>query len=69
MTCYCESCSKDPLPTYTEKFKRESFVREIVSREGESIREFLKGFKEKRGEVEYRKLRSDILKVCVNRNA
>lgn len=69
MTCHCESCSKDPLPTYTEKFKRESFVREIASREGESIREFLKGFKEKRGEVEYRKLRSDILKVWVNRNA
>ena len=67
MTCHCESCSKEPLPTYTEKFKRESFVREIASREGESIREFLKGFKEKRGEVEYKKLRSEVLKVWRNK--
>ena len=69
MKCHCESCSKDPLPTYTEKYKYESFVREISSMDGESIREFLKGFKEKRGEIEYQKLRSDILKVLVNRNA
>lgn len=67
MACFCSNCSKDPLPTYTEKFKRESFVREIASREGESIREFLKGFKEKRGEVEYKKLRSEVLKVLRNK--
>ena len=67
MKCHCEQCSKDPLPTYTEKYKYESFVREIVSREGESIREFLKGFKEKRGEVEYKKLRSEVLKVWRNK--
>ena len=63
MTCHCESCSKDHLPTYTEKFKYESFVRLIASRDGESIREFLQGLREKHGEVEYRKLRSDVLKV------
>lgn len=63
MPCHCEQCSKDPLPKYTEKFKYESFVRQIASREGDSIREFLKGFKEKRGEVEYRKLRSDVLLI------
>lgn len=44
MKCHCESCSKDPLPTYTEKFKRESFVREIASREGESIRAYYNEF-------------------------
>lgn len=69
MKCHCEQCSKYPLPTYTEKYKYESFVRDISSMDGESIREFLKGFKEKRGEIEYQKLRSDILKVWVNRNA
>lgn len=63
MTCHCESCSTDPKPTYTEEFKYESFVRQIARRDGDSIREFLKGFKEKHGEVEYRKLRSDVLKV------
>lgn len=44
MKCHCEQCSKDPLPTYTEKFKRESFVREIASREGESIRAYYNEF-------------------------
>lgn len=67
MTCHCESCSTDPKPTYTEKFKYESFVRQIASRDGESIREFLKGFKEKRGKVEYKKLRSEVLKVWRNK--
>ena len=67
MTCHCESCSKDPLPTYTQKFKYESFVKQIAMRDGDSIREFLKGFKEKRGEVEYKKLRSEVLKVWRNK--
>jgi len=67
VTCFCEQCSSDPKPTYTEKFKHESFVRQIASRDGDSIREFLQGFKEKRGEVEYRKLRSDVLKVWRNK--
>lgn len=40
MKCHCEQCSKDPLPTYTQKFKHESFVREIASREGGSIRAY-----------------------------
>lgn len=66
MTCRCESCSKEPLPTYTEKFKHESFVRQVSGFDKYRMAEFAKIVKKDKGYQAWLKIRADILKMRNN---
>lgn len=63
MTCYCESCSKDPLPTYTEKFKYESFIRRVSGFDKARLAEFAKIVKKEKGGQAWLKIRADIVQM------
>lgn len=63
MTCRCGSCSKDPLPTYTEKFKYESFLRQVSGFDKDRLAEFAKIAKKEKGDQAWLKIRADIVMI------
>ena len=63
MTCRCESCSTDPKPTYTEKFKYESFVRQVSRFDKDRMAEFAKIVKKEKGDQAWLKIRADIVRM------
>ena len=63
MPCRCIDCSETPAPTYTEQFRHESEVREVMRRFGtkERIKEYLAGIEKARGHEAAQRLRKDLL--------
>lgn len=61
MTCYCEQCSENPKPTYSEEYRHECEVRHVAKQKVPWIREHLGKVKEKRCEAEYHRLRHAVL--------
>lgn len=48
--CRCESCTDDPAPTYTERYRHECEVQEVASMpSNEARREYLALVEKKRG--------------------
>lgn len=65
MTCQCAQCSKDPPETYSEQYRHECEIREIMRRFGtkDQIKVYLEGIEKKRGFAEMQRLRKDLLKA------
>ena len=63
MTCHCESCSTDPKHTYTEKFKYESFLRQISGFDKARLAEFTKIVKKEKGDQAWLRIRADIVRM------
>ena len=63
MPCRCIDCSETPALTYTEKYRHESEVREVMRRFGtkELIKEYLAGIEKARGTEAMQRLRKDLL--------
>lgn len=63
MPCRCIDCSETPALTYTEKYRHESEVREVMRRFGtkELIKEYLAGIEKARGAEAMQRLRKDLL--------
>lgn len=63
MPCRCIDCSETPAPTYTESFRHETEIREVMRRFGtkEQIKEYLSGIEKKRGFEAMQRLRIDLL--------
>ena len=64
MTCHCVDCSESPEKTYTDQYRHECEVREIMRRFGtkEQIKSYLEGIEQKRGFDAMQRLRMDLLK-------
>lgn len=63
MSCRCKYCSKDPLPTYTEQFKRESFLRQVSSFDKHRMANFASIVKKEKGDKAWLKIRADIVQM------
>lgn len=71
VTCQCSQCSKDPPETYSEKYRHECEIREIMRRFGtkEQIKAYLESpLTLKRGAATVDKLRIDLRKEWSKRN-
>lgn len=64
MPCLCSGCSETITKTYSDTFKHETEVREIMRRFGtkEQIKAYLEGVEKKRGVDAMQRLRIDLLK-------
>ena len=64
LKCHCVNCSKTQYPTYLDKFRHETEVREVTRRFGtkEQIKAYLEGIEKKRGFEAMQRLRMDLLK-------
>lgn len=65
MTCKCSQCYKDPPETYSEQYRHECEIREIMRRFGtkEQIKAYLESpLTQKRGASAVDKLRIDLRK-------
>lgn len=71
MQCLCSGCAKDPAHTYTDQFRHETEVLEIMRRFGtkEQIKAYLEGIEKKRGFEAMQRLRIDLLKEWNKRKA
>lgn len=61
MPCFCEQCSKEPKPTYTDKFKLESLARQVSKMYGERREKFNQGLVKKHGVEFLGKLNIEII--------
>ena len=48
--CLCESCSPDPAPTYTEKFRLYCEAKDVRRMHPRQRKEYLDGVKKNRGQ-------------------
>jgi hypothetical protein len=64
MKCSCEQCGEDKKYSWSQQYRHECEVKEIMRRFGtkEQIKAYLEKIKEKRGFDSYKKLRDDVAK-------
>lgn len=67
MPCYCEQCSDNPKPTYTEEFKHQSYMNFILSHSDEWIKKYLQSANENKSVKNPKKLRNDVAKAWKER--
>lgn len=63
--CQCIDCSKTPDPKYSEQYRHETEVREVIrrARTEEKIESYLEGIKQKRGFAAMQRLKVDLMKA------
>lgn len=71
MQCLCSGCSKNTAHAYSDQFRHEAEVREIMRRFGtkEQIKSYLEVVEKKRGLEAMQRLRMDLLKEWNKRKA
>ena len=68
--CYCERCTSNPKPTYTEAYRAETEARQVLAMPGKKARlEYFSLVAEKRGADSANKLKADAMRLWRARGA
>lgn len=70
MTCRCEQCSDDPLPTYTREYAAACLVRHVAGWEThEQRKRFFALHRKNHGDTATDKLRADVWALMLEKKA
>lgn len=67
MPCFCEQCSKEPKPTYTDRFKMECLARHVQKMFKDTREKFYEGERKKHGDSFVGELNIEIIKQRRNK--